>query len=170
MGEWVSGNEYHKNDCVYCYNTSATTLATYYICLEDISNSTTTPNNDIAHWAVISTNASNYSKVFLTIYKPSVRINSSTSFPIASDKYIHFIRLTTSYNEIKVDTFCITNSSSKPSIDDFITFLGEVAPNQSNCLIGNGDRFSNNKVDGLINGIYYISSTSIGIRIYLLNG
>ena len=169
MGEWVSNNEYHKNDCVYYYK-STTKLATYYICVEDISNSTTTPNKDIAHWAVISTNASKYTKVYSTISKSNVLINSSTSFPIGSNNYIHFILLTVPGVGISVNTFCITNSSSKPSIDDFIAFLGEVAPGQYNCLIGNGDSTSNNEVDGLVNGIYYNSDGRIGFRKYLLNG
>ena len=171
VGEWVSGNEYHKNDCVYCYNTSATRLATYYICLEDIYSSTTTPNDDSIHWAVISTNASNYSILYSDVIKFSLTIKSSTSFPIGSNNYIHFVTLsdtTDISNVIIANTFCITNSSSTPSIDDFISFLGKVAQDSNNCIIGNGWISSNTKIPSLINGIYYKSSTEIGFRYSML--
>lgn len=176
VGEWVSGNEYHKNDCVYCYKSGGTRLATYYICLKDISNSTTTPNNDSTHWAVISTNASNYNILYDEALKSNVTIKSSTSFPIGSNNYIHFVTLTSNIDGIIPDTygiiantFCITNSSSAPSIDDFISFLGEVAQGSMNCLIGSGWIISNSKVPSLISGIYYESSNKIGFRFSILN-
>lgn len=176
IGEWVSGNEYHKNDCVYCYKSSSTRLATYYICLKDISNSTTTPNNDITHWAVISTNASNYNILYTSARKSNVTIKSSTSFPIGSNKYIHFVTLTHNIDGSIPDTYgiiantlCITNSSSSPSIDDFISFLGEVSQGLMSCIIGNGWIISNREVPSLISGIYYESSNEIGFRFSILN-
>lgn len=164
MGEWVSNNEYHKNDCVY-YNPDTTKVSVYYICTEDVSNSTTPPVNDTTHWAVISTNASKYSSTVAQVFINNINIKTFTSFPIGSNNYIHFVTLTANNTEIVVNTFCITNSSGAPSIDDVINFLKEVAPDDFHCFIANGIK----KVIGvgavaIINGMCYATRDSIKFR------
>lgn len=47
MGAWVSGSDHYINDVV-TYNGNA------YVCISDITNSTTNPASDTTHWAIFT--------------------------------------------------------------------------------------------------------------------
>lgn len=168
MGAWLSNNEYHKNDCVYYY-VANTKAKTYYICTEDISGSTTTPQSDITHWAIISTNASCYKELYILANKSSVVIETNTSAQINELMYIHFITLNVSNGSEIVDTFCITNSNSQPSIDDFINFLENSAPDKQHCIMANGRLKVGNDIVSIINGVHYGSNDSFYFRCYYIS-
>ena len=179
MGEWVSNNEYHKNDCVYIYKKEHyTELAKYYICIEDISNSTTKPDKDGAHWAIISTNASNYKYSSMLYNKKNIEIETNGSLPIGNNNYIHFVTLKMTQTSNVVNTFCITNSINKPTIDDFKNFLSVVSQDRYHCIMASGVNFMHispsegyhsDKAEAIISGIYNGSEQEIGIRLYYLD-
>ena len=162
VGEWVSGDEYHKNDCVY-YRRSSYGVNTYYICTENISNSTTSPNNDNMHWAVISTNATNYYELK---YGYKITIETNASFQLNETSYIHLVTIKASSDTIIVDTFCITNSDSNPSVDDFINFLKVVTDTSNNYIMASGREISGNRVLTIINGVSYSSRVAVTFRGY----
>lgn len=155
MGEWVSNNEYHKNDCVYI-TLPSTDFHTYYICIEDISNSTTTPNNDIMHWNVISTNISTYLQKSVHFDDNELSINSSGSITIGSNTYMHFVNIIGNGDAyVNATTFCITNSPNTPSIDDFISFLREGASGFTR-LIATGYIFNGGIIVATVTGFYFL--------------
>ena len=156
-GVWVTNNEYRVNDCVY-YKVPNTQVNTYYICTEDISSSSTTPNEDSAHWSVIGTNATKYMEFYSFVGKVYLKVKSNANFAISDNMYIHFVTLTGSIiggGNFNVNTFCITNSSASPSINTFIDFLSDVAPNEGDCLVASGSYYISNDKLSIINGIYY---------------
>lgn len=167
-GEWVQYNEYHKNDCVYV-ETANTKVLTYYICIKDISNSILSPVVDTSHWNIISTNASKYFENYYLVEKNKIDIETSTSFPIGSNNYIHFVTLNDNKFGCVANTFCITNSNSAPSIDDFISFLRSVAPNENNCFMANGKRKYENNIVSIVNGVYSTTNNYIFFRGYYIS-
>lgn len=171
IGKWVSGNEYHKNDCVY-YNVSPNEdVNIYYICTRDISNSSINPDSDKSHWSVISTNAIKYREQFTYLLESNLDIETNGSVIVDNNKYLHFVTITNNniVAGIVVNTFCITNSSSAPSISDFTSFLSSFAPDDGHCLMANGSFNVASNIVGIINGVHY-DSTGVYFRYYSISG
>lgn len=169
-GKWAPNNNYRKNDCVY-YNPGSTELSVYYICRENVSNSTTPPVNDTTHWDFISINASKYSESYISINKDKLQIQSANVFPISDNSFIHFVTVSDDGTDmIIVDTLCITNSSAVPSIDDFLAFLRKVAPNQYQCLMASGKKGMGDNTEAIINGMFWVNTGDIKFRQYRISG
>ena len=149
VGQWVSENQYHKNDCVY-YTVQGYNVNTYYICIED-TNSWINPGSDTTHWAVIGTNTNSFLEVGGGV--GNIDINRYSSFKISETSYIHFI--TVSNGSISANTFCITNSATEPTLEEFTEFLSEAAPSHSSYIMASGKVSVRNKVVSIVTGIYH---------------
>lgn len=73
MGEWVSENEYFKNDVVY-YDGSS-----YILITETLVGSTTTPDQDSTNWSIIAKNGASSAKKL--VYSGTPTFTYSTSLP-----------------------------------------------------------------------------------------
>lgn len=167
MGKWVQNNDYHKNDCVYYKDDNLTYVDTFYICIEDVSNSTASPNNDSTHWAPISTNASKYKEDYTIFIGEGLQIRTSGSIKLSDGFYIHFVTLEQNTNDIEliINTFCITNSANSPSLDDFETFVSSVAPDADNCIMASGRLNNLGTTKALVNGLFDRGGSSLYVRL-----
>lgn len=122
---------------------------------------------------ITSTTVSSFIEMTRGLPISGIKIETRGSFQLNDTKYIHFVTLTTSDNSFVINTFCITNSANNPTLDDFNSFLTEVAPDKDNCIMASGRYTSilNGKlvVKEIIDGVYYNSNTIIRIRSYSLD-
>ena len=155
VGKWVSENQYHKNDCVY-YTANGYNVNAYYICIED-TNSFVNPGSDTTHWAVIGTNTNSYKEGGGTY--DNLDISESGNFKLSETSYIHFVTLSDTRGSVTINAFCITNSPSEPTIEEFNEFLDKVSSPYGYYIMASGSTRTGTKVLSIITGISCINNT-----------
>jgi hypothetical protein len=170
-GAWVSGTDYRKGDTVK-YN------GVVYLAILSVTNSTTAPSIDTAHWTLFSSSTAPTTYSTLTVTQSLTAAPNSTiefphptastakiSVPTAGDLSGVLVFTATSIRLVTPGAYGVTYIDGNAEVKNGIYIDGHYD--------GNGDPLSSNGTEVYNKGDLYLESGSIGLQfgnVYLRQG